>query len=89
VPDFRLCCRTVILNPFIQFIYWHMNYHTEHHMYAAVPCYNLGKPHAHIKDDLPAGPVGLFAAWKGIVAILRKQQVEPGYQYIPELPAPA
>ena len=19
-----------------------MNYHTEHHMYAAVPCYNLG-----------------------------------------------
>ena len=30
-------CRTFTLNPFVQFIYWHMNYHTEHHMYAAVP----------------------------------------------------
>lgn len=35
VPDFRLCCRTMILNPFFRFLYWHMNYHTEHHMYAA------------------------------------------------------
>ncbi|MBL8993294.1 MAG: fatty acid desaturase, partial [Spirochaetia bacterium] len=40
VSDFRLCCRTIILNPFVRFLYWHMNYHTEHHMYAAVPCYN-------------------------------------------------
>ena len=32
VPDFRLCCRTVILNPVVSFLYWRMNYHTEHHM---------------------------------------------------------
>ena len=60
VPDFRLCTRTVILNPFFRFLYWHMNYHIEHHMYAAVPCYRLGKLHAAIKSDLPHCPRGLY-----------------------------
>jgi fatty acid desaturase len=87
VPDYRLCCRTVILNPFVRFVYWHMNYHTEHHMYAAVPCYNLAKLHQQIKHDLPHCPVGLVAAWKEIIAILEKQKVDPAYQYVPELPA--
>ena len=25
VPDFRLCCRTIILNPVLRVLYWHMN----------------------------------------------------------------
>ena len=87
VSDFRLCCRTIILNPFIRLLYWHMNYHTEHHMYAAVPCYNLGKLHEQIKSDLPHCPVGLLATWKEIIAILRKQKVDPTYQYAADLPA--
>ncbi len=87
VPDFRLCSRTVILSPFVRFLYWHMNYHIEHHMYAAVPCYNLGRLHKAIKDDLPYCPRGLYAAWKKIVEIRRKQNVDPEYQYLPELPA--
>ena len=41
VPDYRLCCWTARFHPVLSFLYWHMNYHTEHHMYAAVPCYNL------------------------------------------------
>ncbi len=86
VPDFRLCTRTVILNPLVRFLYWHMNYHIEHHMYAGVPCYNLGKLHAAIRHESPAPPVGLFAAWKEIIAILKRQKTEPSYQYIPELP---
>jgi fatty acid desaturase len=88
VPDYRLCCRTVILNPFLQFMYWHMNYHTEHHMYAAVPCYNLGKLHKLIKSDMPPCPRGLFAAWKEIASILAKQKVDPTYQYTPPVPTP-
>jgi fatty acid desaturase len=87
VPDFRLCCRTIILNPFVRFLYWHMNYHTEHHMYAAVPCYNLGKLHGQIKSDLPHCPVGLVATWKELIAILEKQKADPAYQYVAELPA--
>ena len=87
VPDFRLCCRTIILNPFVRFLYWHMNFHTEHHMYAAVPCYNLGKLHAQIKSDLPHCPVGLLDTWREIIAILKKQKVDPSYQYVAELPS--
>jgi fatty acid desaturase len=59
VPDFRRCCRTVILNPFVQFLYWQMNFHIEHHMYAAVPCYNLGKLHRQKTCRQAPGDCGL------------------------------
>lgn len=88
VNDYRLCTRTVLLNPVVRFLYWHMNYHIEHHMYAAVPCYNLGKLHALIKDDLPHCPNGLIEAWSEIIPILRKQLEDPEYQYVPEIPSP-
>jgi len=87
VPDFRVCSRTIILNPVVRFLYWHMNYHIEHHMYAAIPCYNLGKLHELIKHDLPYCPRGLLATWMRIGNILRRQRVDPQYQYAPELPA--
>ena len=86
VPDFRLCCRTIYLNPILQFLYWHMNYHTEHHMYAAVPCYKLGKLHRLIKHDMPYCPRGLIATWSHIIEILNHQKDDPNYQYIAELP---
>jgi fatty acid desaturase len=86
VNDFRLNTRTIYLNPVLSFLYWNMNYHTEHHMYAAVPCYNLPKLHRLIKDDLPAVPNGLIATWKQIIEIHRRQAVDPSYQFSPELP---
>ncbi|MEM7032332.1 MAG: fatty acid desaturase [Chloroflexota bacterium] len=89
VPDFRLCCRTFIVHPFISFLYWNMNYHTEHHMYAAVPCYNLKKMHEAIKHEMPECTVGLYATWKEIIAILRAQKTDPTYQYAPDLPGTA
>jgi len=85
--DFRLCCRTFIPNPIVRFLYWHMNYHTEHHMYVGVPCYNLGKLHKLIEHDLPPAPVGLYATWVEIGAILRKQKEDPTYQHDPMLNA--
>ncbi|MGH7213216.1 MAG: fatty acid desaturase, partial [Tepidisphaeraceae bacterium] len=87
VPDFRLCCRTIYLNPFFQFLYWHMNYHTEHHMYAAVPCYKLPKLHRLIKHEMPPCPNGLRQTWTGIFAILEKQKADPTYQHSAPLPA--
>ena len=89
VPDFRLCCRTITLNPLVQFLYWHMNFHIEHHMYAAVPCYNLGKLHRLIKHELPHCPAGLYETWKEIITILKIQETDPEYQYTPELPIPS
>jgi fatty acid desaturase len=89
VTDFRLCCRTVELNPFLQFLYFHMNYHTEHHMYAAVPCYNLGRLHRAIAHEMPPISHGLIPAWREIVYILKRQQQEPDYQHVYPLPLPS
>lgn len=85
--DFRLCARTFTLNPVVRFIYWQMNYHIEHHMYAAVPCYNLGRLHRLIRHDLPPTPHGLIEVWKEMDAILRKQAADPTYQHVAALPS--
>ena len=53
VPDFRKCVRTITLDPVSEFLYWHMNWHLEHHMFAAVPCYNLAKLHRAVAHDMP------------------------------------
>lgn len=74
VDDFRLCCRTFTLNPVVRFLYWQMNYHIEHHMYAGVPCYNLGRLHELIRHDLPPTPRGLFGVWKEISAALAAKE---------------
>jgi fatty acid desaturase len=87
--DFRLCCRTFTLNPVVRLLYWHMNYHTEHHMYAAVPCYRLGALHRLVRHDLPPTPHGIVAVWREIAAIKRREAAEPGWVYMPPLPSPA
>ena len=89
VPDFRLCCRTIELNPFARFLYFQMNYHVEHHMYAAVPCYNLRRLHRAIESYLPPTSYGLIAAWSEILSIFRIQAKDPSYQHIYRLPGPA
>jgi fatty acid desaturase len=86
VNDFRLCCRTILINPFLRFLYWHMNYHIEHHMYAAVPCYHLRRLHEAIKHELPPCPRGVVETWTGIGATLQRQRTEPGYQFAAPLP---
>lgn len=86
VSDFRLCCRTFTLNPFVQFLYWHMNYHIEHHMFAAVPCQKLGRLHRAIKHDLAPCPHGIIATWKEIAAIQKIQETNPDYQHVVPLP---
>jgi len=86
IEDYRLCCRTIYLNPIVQFLYWHMNYHTEHHMYAAVPCYRLGQLHRLIKHEMPYCPNGLRETWKHIADIQKRQEREPDYQFVAELP---
>lgn len=87
VPDFRLCSRTFLLNPVTQFLYWHMNFHIEHHMYAAVPCYNLERLHHLIAYDLPPSPNGIYAVWKEIAMIQARQAADPTYRY--EAPIPS
>lgn len=89
VPDYRFCCRTMILNPFLAFLYCNMNYHLEHHMYASVPFYNLPKLRRAIEHDVPPASPGLWAAWREILPALRKQKVNPDYFIPVTLPAEA
>ncbi len=85
VPDFRLCVRTITLDPFSSFIYWRMNWHTEHHMYAAVPCYNLKRLASAIAADMPV-PRSLIAAWKEMRETWHRQKKDPTYQFDTPLP---
>ncbi len=86
VPDFRLSCRTVLLNPVLEFLYWDMNYHMEHHMFPAIPCYNLKKLHRLIQHDVPVPPKGLFEAWVNIFHAQHEREKNPTYQYVAILP---
>ena len=87
VPDFRKCVRTITLDPVTQFLYWDMNWHVEHHMYGAVPCYNLEKLHRAVAHDMPE-PRTLIGAWKEMRATWKRQQKEPDYEYDTPVPAP-
>ena len=87
VPDHRLCCRTYTCSWFPAFMYWNMEYHIEHHMYPAVPFFNLGKLRKAIEHDLPPAPYGLRATWKQLLEIHRQQRTNPNYAYVPVLPS--
>lgn len=84
--DFRQCCRTIHLAAPVRFLYWHMNYHTEHHMYPAVPCYRLGRLHELLRPDLPRPPRGLLATWRHIAWVVERQRLDPHWQYSPACP---
>ena len=64
-----------------------MSYHVEHHMFPAVPFYNLPRLRAALAHDLPPAPHGLVATWREILVILRKQKTDPNYAFVPVLPS--
>jgi fatty acid desaturase len=88
-PDFRRNSRTFYLHPLLRFCYWNMNYHIEHHMYAAVPFYNLPALHEAIKHDLPPTPDGIAQTWRVIADAVRKQDADPTWAQPVQLPGGA
>ena len=88
VPDFRKCVRSMTLIPILEFLYWRMNWHLEHHMYAGVPCYNLKKLYQEVAHDMPE-PRTLRSAWREMLDTWERQQTDPDYQYDTPLPATA
>ena len=83
--DFRKCVRSVKVNPLAEFLYWRMNWHTEHHMFAGVPCYNLKKLYGEIADQMPE-PRTLWEAWQEMRQTWFKQQENPDYFYDTPVP---
>ena len=63
-----------------------MNYHLEHHMYAAVPFHNLSKLRKAIEKDLPPAYPNLISAWKEILFAQKKQKTDPNFVLVPQLP---
>lgn len=87
VDDFRKSTRSIRLGPILGFLYWNMQWHLEHHLFAAVPCYNLKRLSFAISDELPQRKT-LIGAWREMKQIWNRQQIEPGYQYDVPLPDP-
>ena len=86
VPDHRVCCRTFTCSWLPAFLYWNMQHHIEHHMFPAVPFFNLPSLRKAIESDLPPAPHGLWATWKGMLEIHRQQRTNPNYAFVPNLP---
>jgi fatty acid desaturase len=84
--DHRFSTRTLRLNPVLQFLYWNMNYHVEHHMFPNVPFHALPKLRKAIEADLPPACDGLVQAWSEIVHVLRMQRHDPDYMITPQVP---
>ena len=80
IKDHRFSTRTIHLNPIFSFLYWHMEYHIEHHMFPTVPSYNLPKLHKMIKDQMPPAKKGLWGAYKEILPAIFRQAKNPNYK---------
>jgi fatty acid desaturase len=89
VLDFRLNTRTVYMNPIFRYLYWQMNYHTEHHMFPMVPYHALAKLHQELKADMPKPYNGLWEAYREIIPTLFRQAKDPTYFVRRPLPGPA
>jgi len=88
-PDWRLVCHTVRVNPVVGYLYWHMNYHTEHHMYAAVPFFKLAQFHRAVSGGMQVPQKSLLAGLRLLLLIKKKQRQDPSYTYVPEFPPTA
>ncbi len=86
VLDHRLNCRTFYTNPLIQFLYWNMNYHIEHHMFPMVPYHALPALHEEIKNDCPTASPSLSAALKEVLTALKKQRIDINFSLERPLP---
>jgi fatty acid desaturase len=66
-----------------------MNFHIEHHSYAAVPFFNLRKLHRAVLPDLPVSVKGYWRGIGRILAIQRQQKKDPSFRFMPEFPPSA
>ena len=57
-----------------------MNWHTEHHMYTSVPCYNLEKLYHSISNNLPE-PRTVLEAWREMRETWKIQIKDSEYFY--------
>ena len=84
--DHRQSAYTVKINPILSFLYWHMEYHLEHHMFPMVPSYNLHKLHNLIKDEIPKPFSSLWAFHRTVMPAVIKMATNPELHYKTNIP---
>ncbi len=89
VPDHRLSTRTVILNPIFSFLYMHMEYHVEHHMFPLVPFHSLARLHKAIAGQTPKPYRGLWQVYRVLLPVLWRQRRDVSCYIERELPGEA
>ena len=89
VADHRLTTRSMYVSRPLQWLYWNMNFHIEHHMYPMVPFHALPAMHEEIKGQLPEPTRGVRAGMAEIVHTMRAQRVDPNYRLPNRIPATA
>ncbi len=77
--DHRLNSRSIRMNILHRYLYWNMNYHTEHHMFPSVPFHVLPLLCRATAADFPPQYSGLRSAYREIWKAYRRQRVEPDY----------
>jgi fatty acid desaturase len=68
-PDPLTNTRTTKPNPLVQFLYWNMPYHLEHHLAPSVPFHALARMHEQLPDS-PAPP-SILQVHRGLVRSMR------------------
>jgi fatty acid desaturase len=86
VLDHRLNTRTVHLNPFLSFLYMHMEYHIEHHIFPTIPFHALAKFRTLVDSQMPRPCTSLWDAFRELVPVLWKQRHDATYYIHRELP---
>ena len=84
--DHRLSTYSVRINPILSFLYWHMEYHLEHHMFPTIPSYNLRKLQNIIIDQIPKPFPNLFSFYKQVLPVVIKQATNPADYFKTNIP---
>jgi fatty acid desaturase len=87
--DHRLVARTMHLNPVNSFLYMHMQYHVEHHIFPNVPFHALGKLHKAVAGQMPPAYKGLWDVYREEIPTLMRQRRDVSYYIHRPLPGTA
>lgn len=84
-PDMLANTRTTYSNAGVRFLMWNMPYHTEHHVFPAVPFHALPALHSRMREQLLATSPG-YASFHGRYA--RALRAGDGARFVRPAPAP-
>jgi fatty acid desaturase len=88
VLDHRLTTRTIHLNPILSWLYMHMEYHTEHHIYPNIPFHSLAKFRKAVDAQMPPAYPSLWKTYREEWPVLWRQRKEKDFFIKVKLPTP-